>query len=118
MAKLPGEPTTLELGARFAIAIGRQHPTTEMEDHLPAIGRSWTFQGNSIGSNFCCLIPYRSPIEFTITLRGEPISRPIKLTGTGEVVRVEPGETVNGFGIAIACSQPITQIEDYLTARA
>src|ERR1700674_2603947 len=52
-----------------------------------------------------CLIPYHSPVEFTITVRGGPISRPIKLTGAGEVVRLEPGETADGFGIAVACSQ-------------
>jgi PilZ domain len=62
------------------------------------------------------LIPYRTPVEFTITMQGEPISRPIKLKGAGEVVRVEPGESVSGFRIAIACSEPITQMESYLTA--
>ncbi len=64
------------------------------------------------------LIPYRSPVQFTITVRGGPISRPIKLIGAGEVVRVEPGKTADGFGIAVACSQPITQMEGrHLTAR-
>ena len=63
-----------------------------------------------------CLIPYRTPVELTITMRGRPISRPIKLTGTGEVVRVEPGERAYAFGIAVACSQPMTQMEGYLTA--
>jgi hypothetical protein len=75
----------------------------------------------SLGGLFlesACLIPDRTPVEFTITLRGGPTSRPIKLTGAGEVVRVEPGETADGFGIAVICSQPITQMEHHLTAGA
>jgi hypothetical protein len=56
-----------------------------------------------------CLIPCGSPVEFTITLQRGPMSRLIKLTGAGEVVRVEPAETAGGFGIAVACSQPITE---------
>jgi hypothetical protein len=53
-----------------------------------------------------CLIPCGSPVEFTITL--QPMSR-VKLTGDGEVVRVEPAETAGGFWIAVACSHPITE---------
>jgi hypothetical protein len=64
-----------------------------------------------------CLIPHRSQVEFTITVRGGSISRPVKLTGTGEVVRVEPGEMADEFWIAVGCSQPITQMDD-LTAWA
>ena len=56
-----------------------------------------------------CLIPCGSRVEFAITLQWEPNSRPIKLKGAGEVVRVEPGATAEEFGIAVACSQPITQ---------
>jgi hypothetical protein len=55
------------------------------------------------------LIPHRSQVEFSITLQGRTISRPFKLTAAGEVVRVEPGRMTDGFGIAIACSQPIAQ---------
>lgn len=32
-------------------------------------------------------------------------------------MRVEPGETADGFGIAVPFSQPITQMENQLTAR-
>jgi len=64
------------------------------------------------------LIPHRSPVEFTITVRGGPVSRPITLTGAGEVVRIEPGETPDRIGIAVACSRSITQMEKYLAVRA
>jgi len=57
------------------------------------------------------LIPYGSPVEFTITARGGSTSRPVQVTGTGEVVRIEPSATLDGFGIAVACSEPITLME-------
>jgi hypothetical protein len=79
-----------------------------------AVSRNIGLRGLLLGSD--CLIPYGSPVEFTITMLGGSISRPIKLTGVEKVVRVEPGETINGFEIAIACSQPMTQMEGYLTA--
>ena len=60
-----------------------------------------------------------SPIEFMITLTGPPMSRSITLEGAGRVVRLEK-ETKNKkkrkFGIAVACAQPVAQIEDYLSA--
>jgi hypothetical protein len=63
-----------------------------------------------------CLIPCRSPVEFTITLRtGLPNSRLIKLGGAGEVVRLEPGAANDRFGIAVACAEPICH-EGYLSA--
>jgi hypothetical protein len=64
------------------------------------------------------LIPYRTPVEFIITLPGGLISRPVKLTGIGQVVRVQPGEAADKFAIAVACSQPIIQLEFPLTVRA
>ena len=82
---------------------------------VDAVTRNISLGGLLLESD--CLIPYRSPVEFTITLQGGPVLRPIKLSGTGEVVRVEPGQTADGFGVAVACSQPITQIEAHLAGR-
>jgi|ERR1039458_6490458 hypothetical protein len=64
-----------------------------------------------------CLIPYRSPVEFTLTVPGESTSRPVKITGAGQVVRIEPTGTADGFGIAVACREPITLMEHHLNAR-
>lgn len=58
-------------------------------------------------------VPPRSPVEFTIIVRGGSISRPIKLKGVGEVVRVGPGGSTNRFGIAVACKQPLSQIQHH-----
>jgi len=63
-----------------------------------------------------CSIPYRTSVEFTITVPALSASRPVKITGAGEVVRIEPRETEGGFGIAVACSQPITLMEHHLPA--
>lgn len=64
-----------------------------------------------------CLIPHRSPVEFTITVPGGSISRPVKITGAGEVVRIEPRKTADVYGIAVACSEPISLLEHRLKAR-
>ena len=64
-----------------------------------------------------CSIPCGTPVEFIITVGGGTISRPVKLTGAGEVVRLEPKETPNKFGIALAFSQPIAQMEYVLAAK-
>jgi hypothetical protein len=64
------------------------------------------------------LIPYRTPVEFIITLPGGLISRPVKLTGAGQVVRLQPGEAADKCAIAVASSQPITELEFPLRARA
>jgi len=81
---------------------------------IDTVSRNMSIGGLLLEST--CLIPYRSPVEFTITLTGLPISRLMKLGGAGEVVRLEPGAAKDRFGIAIACAQPIYRIEDYLSA--
>ena len=60
------------------------------------------------------LVPHRSPVEFTITVRGRSPSRPIQLKGTGKVVRAEPSGKPDRFVLAVACSQPITQMQQHI----
>ncbi len=62
-----------------------------------------------------CLIPCSSPVEFTITVLGRRIAQPVLLTGSGVVVRVKAAETADKFAIAVECSQPICQIEEFRT---
>jgi len=81
---------------------------------VDAVSRNISIGGLLLEST--CLIPHRSPVEFTITLTGLPISRLIKLGGAGEVVRLESGTAEGRFGIAVACAEPISHIEDYLSA--
>lgn len=65
---------------------------------------------------FSLPIPDCRAVEFTITLQGRSILRPILLVGTGEVVRVETVGANDEFGIAVACSQPIIEIEHHFSA--
>lgn len=79
---------------------------------IDAVTRNVSLGGLLLES--ACLIPHLSPVEFTITLDGATVSRPVKLAGVGDVVRVEPGELADRFGIAVACREPITQLTDHL----
>jgi PilZ domain len=52
-------------------------------------------------------IPQRCPVDFIMTLHGGPVTRPIKVMGEGEVVRVEPHGPGAGFAIAIKCKREL-----------
>lgn len=60
------------------------------------------------------LIPQGSAVSFVMILRGSQFVQPIELSGEGDVVRVEPGGPEAGFGIAVRCTTPIRQFENYL----
>jgi hypothetical protein len=91
-------------------------PSGDVVTEAGAVSRNISLGGLLLES--ACLIPYRTPVEFAITVRAGPIFRPVKLRGSGEIVRVEPGETADKFAIAVECSQPITQIEHVLATKA
>lgn len=78
---------------------------------IDAVSRNVSLGGLLLDAT--AVIPRGSRVEFTITLGGA-IPRLIILGGTGEVVRVDQFEDANRFGIAVACIQPIHQIESYL----
>jgi hypothetical protein len=61
-------------------------------------------------------IPRHSPVSFTMTIEGGRVIHPIRLAGEGEVVRVQLSGPGSCFAIALACKDPIAQIENYLTA--
>ncbi len=61
-------------------------------------------------------IPLGKAVEFTLTLQGPSMLRPILLVGAGEIVRVQTAETKERCGLAVACSQPISEIEEHLLA--
>ena len=83
---------------------------------VDTVSRDLSVHGLLLESNR--VIPYRTPVEFTITLQAGPTARPIYLSGKGEVVRVGPGETANRVGIAVECAEPIAQIGDHLSRAA
>jgi hypothetical protein len=91
-------------------------PSGDIVTEAEAVSRNVSLGGLLLES--ACLIPYRTPVEFAITVRSGPIFRPVTLRGAGEIVRVEPSETADKFAIAVECSQPITQMEEALAAKA
>jgi hypothetical protein len=64
------------------------------------------------------VLPESQPLSFTLTVDGGSIVRPIKFFGEGKVVRVEPRGPGVGFTVAVECTHPITQMEDYLAGSA
>ena len=62
------------------------------------------------------MVPLSSTISFVISLSGRKL-RPVRLTGEGKVVRVEPSAGKMEFMIAVECTNPITQIAPYLHFR-
>ena len=98
---------------RFALSypVHVQFPAGESIAEVDAVSRNVSMCGLLLESPRS--IPQGSSLDFTITVGG-PIPRLIKLAGKGEVIRVEPGAMADMFGIAVACAEPIYQIEGYL----
>jgi len=59
-----------------------------------------------------------SLVKFTITLQGGMVVRPMCLTGEGEAVRLEPTVAGTCFAVAVACKQPIANMEDCVSSVA
>jgi hypothetical protein len=59
-------------------------------------------------------IPAHTAVSLTIDVRGLGSGRAVRLLGEGEVVRVESLGANAGFAIAIECSQPIREMQQYL----
>lgn len=61
-------------------------------------------------------VPLRTPVRLTMNVVGPRFQRPVRLSGEGEVVRVESLGPGAGFAIAVQCKRPIEEIEDHLPA--
>jgi PilZ domain-containing protein len=61
-------------------------------------------------------VPLRTPVRLTMNVVGPRFQRPVRLSGEGEVVRVESLGPGAGFAIAVECKRPIEEIEDHLPA--
>lgn len=59
-------------------------------------------------------VPLRTAVNLTMNVVGPRFRRPIRLSGEGEVVRVESLGPGAGFAIAVECKQPIKEMEDHL----
>lgn len=92
----------------FEHVVQVRFPTGNAIAQVDAVTRNISLGGLLLESPH--LVPHRSPVEFTITVKGRSSCTPIQLKGTGKVVRVGPGGKLDRFGIAVACSQPMTQL--------
>jgi PilZ domain len=63
-------------------------------------------------------IPLDTPVTFVMTIRASSLVRPVHLTGTGQIVRLQPDKSGASFSIAVECISPIVQMEQYLPAFA
>jgi hypothetical protein len=61
-------------------------------------------------------VPLRTRVSLAVDVASPWSGRSVRLLGEGEVVRMEPLGTRAGYVIAVACSQPIIEMEDYLSA--
>jgi len=59
-------------------------------------------------------VPAHTPVMFSLNVHGRETLRPVHLVGEGQIVRVETGEAEGTFVIAVKCSAPVTQLEEYL----
>ena len=57
-------------------------------------------------------ISQHSLVNFTMTLQGGIVVRPICLAGEGEAIRLEPAQPDACFAVAVACNRPIADMED------
>jgi hypothetical protein len=57
-------------------------------------------------------IPPNTRVSLTIKVEVPRSSRPVRLQGEGEVVRVERLEAGSGFAIAIAWNRPLAEVEN------
>ena len=57
-------------------------------------------------------ISLHSLLNFTMTLQGGIVVRPICLAGEGEAIRLEPAQPDACFAVAVACNRPIADMED------
>lgn len=59
-------------------------------------------------------VPQDTSVTFVLSVHGSQSLRPIHLVGEGQIVRLEPGEADGTFVMAVKCSVPVTQLEEYL----
>ena len=116
-----------EMGAVPTAPQRRKHPRFALRCpvHLRFLDEQQPFEVNVFSRNVSIAglllewdlpAPNSKNVAFVIILAGGPLLHPIRLAGLGEVVRVESGETITGSGLAIACTRPIGEIEEYFCA--
>jgi hypothetical protein len=89
------------------------------------VGTEWkeitaTSQNVSVGGfllSTTTSLPSHTTVTFLMSIRATSLIRPVHLTGTGQIVRVQL-VSAGCYAVAIECTTPIIQIEQYLPAIA
>jgi hypothetical protein len=107
----PASPLEQRKHRRFSL---RYPVTLQLQGAVPlrerhAMSRNISSQSVLLETDFP--VTAQAQVNFVIVVEGEHILRAIRLTGQGEVIRVSPLESGAGFLIAIACGQPIADID-------
>lgn len=61
-------------------------------------------------------VPDQSYVSFVMKVNGGKLARPLTISGTGTVVRVEECKDLDRFRVAIACERPMTHFHYLATA--
>jgi PilZ domain len=63
-------------------------------------------------------IPLYTPVTFIMTVIASSLVRPVHLSGTGQIIRLQPDESGASFLLGVECITPMVQMEQYLPAFA
>ncbi len=63
-------------------------------------------------------IPRECDVRFAMMIRSHHIIGDTQITGEGEIVRVEAHGPGCGFAIAVECTRPISDLQNYFPRRA
>jgi PilZ domain-containing protein len=97
---------------RFPVSLS--YPGDGVIHEMETISKNVSVGGLLVTAN--AQVPLRTPVRLTMNVVGPRFQRPVRLSGEGEVVRVESLGPGAGFAIAVQCERPIEEIEDHLLA--
>ena len=63
-------------------------------------------------------LPLSCQVSFTMMVEEHHLLGTTSLVGEGEVLRVEPSASGEGFAVAVKCRRPLSKLEDCLPASA
>jgi len=97
---------------RFPVSLS--YPWADTVREMETITKNVSVGGLLVTAND--QVPLHTTVRLTMDVVGPRFRRPVRLSGEGEVVRVESLGPGAGFAIAVECKRPIEEIEDHLPA--
>lgn len=93
---------------RFPVSLS--YPLAGVVRELETVSKNVSVGGLLVTAND--QLPLRTAVNLTMNVVGPRFLHPIRLSGEGEVVRVESLGPGAGYAIAVECKQPIKEMED------